>query len=42
MVILNSNTLDTVMLTENLFCFSRTAHIIVTSARGSKRVHVLW
>ena len=40
-VILNSNTLDTVMLAENLFYSSRTGHIIVTNARGSQRVHVL-
>ena len=41
MVILNSNALDTVMLTENPFYFSRTEHIVVTTARGSQRVHVL-
>ena len=41
-MILNSNNIDTVMLTENPLYFSRTVHIIVTSARGSKRVHVLW
>ena len=40
-VILNSNTIDTVMLTENPFYFSRTAHIVVTNALGSQRVHVL-
>ena len=40
-MILNSNTIDTVMFTENRFYFSRTVHIVVTNARGSQRVHVL-
>ena len=40
-MILNSNTIDTVMFTENPFYFSRTVHIVVTNARGSQRVHVL-
>ena len=33
-LILNSSTLDTIMLTENPFCFSTITHIAVTNARG--------
>ena len=39
-MILDSNTIDTVMFTENPFYFSRTVHILVTNARGSQRLHV--
>ena len=41
MVILNSNTIHTVILTENPFYFGRNAQVVVTNARGSQRVHVL-